>query len=80
MPINRMGDPSDFGSVYQRMPERKNRVRNFTELLELFEDWGNRPDKPVTNRQARALGIEAQKHGNQTGYVKKGLRIGDWIK
>ncbi len=75
-------NPSDFGPVYKRMPESKKHVKNFTELQDIFRNWGNRHRKPVTNRQNRALGIEAQKHGIepylQIQYLRNGRRITAW--
>lgn len=77
-----IGEPSDFGPVYKRMPESKKHVKNFTELQDIFRNWSNRNGKPVTNRQNRALGREAQKHGIepylQVQYLRNNKRITAW--
>jgi hypothetical protein len=51
-----------FPQAFKRMPEEIKRVKTFAELQQRFKNYA-KDHAPMTNKQTRALGVEARKLG-----------------
>jgi hypothetical protein len=52
----------EFPKAFKRFPPEKKKVKTFIELMQEFKIWGG-DRAPMTNKQTRALGVEARKLG-----------------